>query len=77
MELKYILQALRDTAERHPNDIIANAASALAVRLESINTTFGIRAADVTDTERDLIRYVMHNRLAVKGADHRVTSDYM
>ena len=77
MELKYILQALRDTAERHPNDIIANAASSLAVKLESINTTFGIRTKDITDTDRALIRYVTSNRLAVKGADTRVTSDYM
>jgi len=77
MQLKYILQALRDTAETHHNDIIANAASSLAVKLESINTTFGIRTKDITDTDRDVIRYVISNRLAVKGADARVTSDYM
>ena len=36
---KYDL-SLRNVAERHPNDIIANAASALAVKMESLGTAY-------------------------------------
>jgi len=54
--LNEIQLALRTTAERHDNDIIANAASALAVRLETVNTAFGMQLDDLTQLDRQLIR---------------------
>ncbi len=57
--LAEIQKALRNTAERDPNDIIANAASDLAVRLEAVNTTFGMRLKDLTEVDRQIIQYAM------------------
>jgi hypothetical protein len=51
---KYDL-SLRNVAERHPNDIIANAASALAVKMESLGTAFGTDETDITETDRQLM----------------------
>jgi len=51
---KYDL-SLRNVAERHPNDIIANAASALAVKMESLGTAFGTDETDITETDRHLM----------------------
>ncbi len=59
--LAEIQKALRNCAERDPNDIIANAASDLAVRLEAVNTTFGMRLKDLTDVDRQIIQYAMKN----------------
>jgi hypothetical protein len=47
MMLAQIQKGLRNCAERDHNDIIANAASDLAVRLEAVNTTFGMRLKDL------------------------------
>jgi hypothetical protein len=54
--LHEIQLALRTTAERHDNDIIANAASALVVRLETVNTAFGMHLGDLTQLDQQLIR---------------------
>ena len=51
-QTQQIMFRLRCTAERDPNDIIANAASQLAFELETPN-----RAARLTDTDRTLIQY--------------------
>ncbi len=59
--LAEIQKALRNTAERDRNDIIANAASDLAVRLEAVNTTFGMKIKDLTDLDRQIIQYAMKN----------------
>lgn len=53
--IQKIMQTLRDVAETHPNDVIANAASALAARMEIMPEP--IRAEQFTGTELDLIRY--------------------
>jgi hypothetical protein len=61
--LAKIQKALRNTAERDINDIIANSASALAVRLESVGTSFGMSLRDLTSVDQQLIKYalVKHN----------------
>ena len=59
--LAQIQKGLRNCAERDSNDIIANAASDLAVRLEAVNTTFGMRLKDLTDLDRQIIQYAMKN----------------
>jgi len=59
--LAQIQKGLRNCAERDPNDIIANAASDLAVRLEAVNTNFGMRLKDLTDLDRQIIQYSMKN----------------
>lgn len=51
--------ALRTMAEQEPNDILANSASDLAVRLETAGTTFGMALADLTDVDRQLIQHAM------------------
>jgi hypothetical protein len=61
MNLNKVLQVLRNTAEKDSNDIIANAASSLAVRLESCNTPFGMKLSDTTDLDRRIIRHAMQN----------------
>jgi hypothetical protein len=57
--LHQIQKALRNTAERDRNDIIANSASALAVRLEAVGTAFGMRLTDLTNLDRQLIQYAL------------------
>jgi hypothetical protein len=61
--LAKIQKALRNTAERDINDIIANSASALAVRLESVGTSFGMSLRDLTSVDQQLIKYALakHN----------------
>jgi hypothetical protein len=66
--LAEIQKALRNTAERDPNDIIANAASDLAVRLEAVNTTFGMRLKDLTDLDRQIIKHAMKNHTQARIA---------
>ena len=50
-------QALRNTAERHPDDLIANAASAVAVKLETLGTPWGTQSEDITDTDHSIMQY--------------------
>jgi hypothetical protein len=66
--LAEIQKALRNTAERDRNDIIANAASDLAVRLEAVNTTFGMKIKDLTDLDRQIIQYAMKNHTQARIA---------
>jgi len=54
-----VLRALRTVAERHNNDIIANAASALSVRLEGMGTVWGMSVCDITPLDRQLIEYAV------------------
>jgi hypothetical protein len=54
-QVQQIMFRLRCTAERDPNDVIANAASQLAFELETPN-----RVGTLTDTDRELIRYAIH-----------------
>ena len=54
-QVQQIMFALRCTAERDPNDRIANAASQLAFELETPN-----RVASLTELDRHLIRYAVH-----------------
>lgn len=63
--LMEIQRSLRNTAERDLNDIIANAASDLAVRLESVGTAFGMTIRDLTDLDRQLIQYARQNHSTV------------
>lgn len=59
-QMLYTIQkALRNTAERDVNDIIANCASALAVRLEGVGTAFGMSLKDLTAVDRQLIQYAV------------------
>lgn len=51
-QTQQIMFRLRCTAERDPNDIIANAASQLAFELETPN-----RITRLTDTDRSMIQY--------------------
>lgn len=51
-QCQQIMFKLRCTAERDPNDIIANAASQLAFELETPN-----RSNALTDRDRQLIQY--------------------
>jgi hypothetical protein len=62
-QMLYEIQiALRTTAEKDNNDIIANAASALAVRLEAVGTAFGMKLADLTAVDRQLIQYALQQQ---------------
>lgn len=62
-QMLYEIQiALRTTAERDANDIIANCASALAVRLESVGTAFGMTLKDLTAVDRQLIQYALQQQ---------------
>jgi hypothetical protein len=54
-QVQQIMFRLRCTAERDPNDRIANAASQLAFELETPN-----RVGTLTDLDRQLIRYAIH-----------------
>jgi hypothetical protein len=54
-QVQQIMFRLRCTAERDPNDRIANAASQLAFELETPN-----RVGTLTDLDRHLIRYAIH-----------------
>ena len=53
-QVQQIMFALRCTAERDPNDRIANAASQLAFELET-----PVRVASLTELDRHLIRYAV------------------
>ena len=53
-QVQQIMFHLRCTAERDPNDVIANAASQLAFELELPK-----RIARLTDTDRELIQYAV------------------
>ena len=53
-QTQQIMFALRCTAERDPNDRIANAASQLAFELETPN-----RVLSLSDVDRQLIRYAI------------------
>jgi hypothetical protein len=57
--LGQIQVALRTCAEKDRNDVIANAASALAARLESYRLEFGPKT--INDVEKQLIRYALAN----------------
>lgn len=59
--LAQISQALRNCAERDRNDIIANSASALAVRLEGVGSTFGMQIKDMTAVDRQIVQYALAN----------------
>lgn len=62
-QMLYQIQiALRTTAERDRNDIIANAASALAVRLEAVGTAFGMTLKELTNLDRQLIQYAIQQQ---------------
>jgi hypothetical protein len=65
--LAQIQKNLRNTAERDPNDIIANAASDLAVRLEAVGTAFGMRLTDLTGVDRQLIQYATQHHSEQTG----------
>ena len=52
-----IRKNLYNTAERDTNDVIANAASALAVRLET-----GKESYELTDIDRRIISYSISNQ---------------
>jgi hypothetical protein len=54
--------ALRTAAETDNNDIIANAASALAVQLEGVGTAFGMKLTDLTAVDRQLIQYALQQQ---------------
>ena len=56
-QTQQIMFRLRCTAERDPNDIIANAASQLAYELEIPR-----RVTQLTDTDRDLIKYAFEKK---------------
>jgi hypothetical protein len=62
--LYQIMQALRNTAERDRNDIIANSASALVVRLEGVGSAFGMTLKDLTNLDRQLIQYALKQHSA-------------
>jgi sugar/nucleoside kinase (ribokinase family) len=57
MNTQTIMGLLRNVAEVDPNDVIANAASQLAVDLELPN-----KAKNLTETEQQLIRYAHSKR---------------
>lgn len=58
------MRALRCTAERDPDDRIANAASQLAHEMEVIT-----RSGRLTDVDRQLIRYALAKNYAPLRAD--------
>lgn len=59
--LSAMVGALRNTAERDNNDIIANAASDLATRLDRVGTVFGTRLEDLTELDHQIIEHAMNN----------------
>ena len=62
-QTQQIMFKLRCTAERDPNDIIANAASQLAFELETPS-----RVNRLTDQDREMIRYAFQkNYTPLKG----------
>lgn len=65
-ELHSIMSALRTVAERDQNDIIANCASDLVVRLESLNTTFGTTAKNFSAVDQQLIEYATKKPVDIK-----------
>lgn len=69
MMLHEIQTSLRTTAEQDPNDIIANSASDLSVRLETVGTTFGMALTDLTDVDRQLIQYALSQHPQMATAD--------
>ena len=54
-----IMFKLRCAAERDPNDVISNACSQLALELELPR-----RVTELTDTDRELIRYAARKNYA-------------
>ena len=56
-QTQQIMFHLRCTAERDPNDVIANAASQLAYELELPR-----RIAELSDTDRQLIKYAFQKK---------------
>lgn len=56
--------ALRNCAERDPDDVIANRASALAVKLEGYGSVFG--SSDITELDAMLIRYCVGKHLQLQ-----------
>jgi hypothetical protein len=65
--LAQIQKNLRNAAERDANDIIANAASDLAVRLEAVGTAFGMQLRDLTGVDRQLIQYATQHHSEQTG----------
>jgi hypothetical protein len=65
-ELHSIMNALRNVAERDQNDIIANCASDLVVRLESLNATFGTTAKNFSSVDQQLIEYATKKQVDIK-----------
>ena len=62
-QTQQVMFKLRCTAERDPNDIIANAASQLAFELETPS-----RVNRLTDQDREMIRYAFKkNYTPLKG----------
>ena len=62
-QTQQVMFKLRCTAERDPNDIIANAASQLAFELETPS-----RVNRLTDRDREMIRYAFKKNYApLKG----------
>lgn len=59
------LQALYHTAAKDHNDVIANAASALAVRFERATG----KGFDLSDVEQRIIRYAVQNKPKVSVPD--------
>lgn len=59
------LQALYHTAAKDHNDVIANAASALAVRFERATG----KGFDLSDVEQRIIRYAVQNKPKVSEPD--------
>lgn len=58
--LQPVMQRLRDIAESHESDVIANAAANLASRLESVNAPFGYDINNLSDVDRQLISFAMN-----------------
>lgn len=58
-QTQQIMFKLRCAAERDPNDVIANACSQLAFELEIPR-----RVTELTDTDRELIRYAVRKNYA-------------
>lgn len=69
MMLHQIQTALRTTAEQDINDIIANSASDLSVRLETVGSTFGMSLTDLTDVDRQLIQYALSQNPQTETVD--------
>lgn len=58
-QTQQIMVKLRCAAERDPNDVVANACSQLAFELEIPR-----RVTELTDTDRELIRYAVRKNYA-------------